>query len=118
MAGEQALQGSSGNWRIHLAGSQPDPPRIADRRPGSRRDLARAPGHGLATVADGTGDRDPGAVEMDGEAGREILTILFTDVEGSTGFRARVGDGVAAAISEQVAAPPESPVMLRRPSAR
>ncbi len=55
---------------------------------------------------------------MDGEAGREILTILFTDVEGSTGFRARVGDGVAAAISELVAAPPESPVMLRRPSAR
>ena len=29
---------------------------------------------------------------MGGEAGQETLTILFTDVEGSTAFRTRVGD--------------------------
>src|SRR2546430_1507409 len=29
---------------------------------------------------------------MDGSAGHETLTILFTDVEGSTAFRTRAGD--------------------------
>src|SRR5438105_12999676 len=33
-----------------------------------------------------------GVMEMDGSGGHETLTILFTDVEGSTAFRTRAGD--------------------------
>src|SRR5205085_8818526 len=62
-------------------------------RPPRRLGLAGGPGRRMALRRyRRAGLLASGVIEMDGSGGHETLTILFTDVEGSTAFRTRAGD--------------------------